>query len=216
MTTERGDWPISTDVTQVRAQLDALLRAGESLRADALSGESPSSLVGAVMAQFWIERMDDWDERVAHSLRQVFAPSPSRDKFIAVLPGRKPATFESTEDAFNRRRNDLHRQLEALRQLRAAVAPRTDVFLVHGRNLRAAEDLVLLMKEFGIHVPAWEGAAAAAKKGAPTNLEVVRAGMAQADAVVVLLTPDDEGQLKERFRRDDDPEWERTITGSRG
>jgi predicted nucleotide-binding protein len=80
------------------------------------------------------------------------------------------------------------------------------VFLVHGRDRAAGEALAELLKAFDLEVVSWREAAAHAGGGTPDTGDVVAAGLRLADAVVVLLTPDDVGYLRpDRREPDDDP-----------
>ena len=80
------------------------------------------------------------------------------------------------------------------------------VFLVDGRDHAARETLTELLKAFDLEVVSWREAAAHAGGGTPHTGDVVAAGLRLADAVVVLLTPDDVGYVRP-VRRDprDDP-----------
>jgi predicted nucleotide-binding protein len=80
------------------------------------------------------------------------------------------------------------------------------VFLVHGRDHAARETLAELLKAFDLEVVSWPEAAAHAGGGTPDTGDVVAAGLRLADAVVVLLTPDDVGYVRpDRHEPDDDP-----------
>src|SRR3954447_20795206 len=74
------------------------------------------------------------------------------------------------------------------------------VFLVHGRDAGARKALEALLKAFDLKVIPWRIAAAEAGGGTPYTGDIVAAGMSKADAVVVLLTPDDVGYLRRPFR----------------
>lgn len=54
---------------------------------------------------------------------------------------------------------------------------------------------------------------AATGKSSPYIGEVLEAAFTRAQAVVVLLTPDDEVRLREELRREDDPAYESNLTG---
>lgn len=90
---------------------------------------------------------------------------------------------------------------------------RRKVFLVHGRNGPAREALESLLRAFDLKVISWRQACTWAGGGSPYTGDVVAAGMQRADAVVVLLTPDDEGRLRPEFRQDRDGPDERELNG---
>jgi len=86
------------------------------------------------------------------------------------------------------------------------------VFLVHGRDHSARDALITLLKAFDLKVIQWRDAAEYAGGGTPYTGDIVAAGMANADAVVVLLTPDDIGCVRPYLREmtDGPHEWEPT------
>jgi Predicted nucleotide-binding protein containing TIR-like domain len=88
-----------------------------------------------------------------------------------------------------------------------------DVFLVHGRDHVARVALEALLKAFDLRVVSWDKATRVTGTATPYTGDVVRAGMDIAKAVVVLLTPDDIGQVSPRFREDWDGPDEVGPTG---
>jgi predicted nucleotide-binding protein len=59
----------------------------------------------------------------------------------------------------------------------------------------------------------WSAAVKATRKGAPYVGEVLDNAFAKASAVIVLITPDDEAQLKKEFRQSDDEPYEKRLMG---
>jgi hypothetical protein len=90
---------------------------------------------------------------------------------------------------------------------------RRSVFLVHGRDSEARKALESLLKAFDLKVIPWRRAAAQAGGGTPYTGDIVVAGMNMADAVVVLLTPDDVGYLRRPFRNERDSKDDLEPTG---
>jgi predicted nucleotide-binding protein len=88
----------------------------------------------------------------------------------------------------------------AQRDVGPAASPRRRVFLVHGRDRFARESLTALLRAFDLKVIEWREASAHAGGGTPYTGDIVAAGMELADAVVVLLTPDDIGYVRPAFR----------------
>jgi len=86
------------------------------------------------------------------------------------------------------------------------------VFVVHGRNERAREALFSFLRAIGLQPTEWSQALELTGKAAPYVGEILDAAFRAAQAVVVLLTPDDYARLREAFVRDSDPEWERVPT----
>ena len=69
------------------------------------------------------------------------------------------------------------------------------------------------LRALGLSPLEWDKAIALTKSGTPYVGTVLDAAFAKAKAVVVILSPDDEAQLREPFRTRDDPPFERKLTG---
>jgi predicted nucleotide-binding protein len=69
------------------------------------------------------------------------------------------------------------------------------VMVVHGRNERARDALFTFLRSVGLRPIEWEQAVAETGDGSPHNLAAVRAAMGVAQAVIVLLTAEDEARL---------------------
>lgn len=72
-----------------------------------------------------------------------------------------------------------------------------NVFIVHGRDKKALTNVVAFLKQCGLNPTTFEEAKELVETSSPTIIEVVDKGMAEAQAVLVLLTPDDEARLKD-------------------
>jgi predicted nucleotide-binding protein len=79
-------------------------------------------------------------------------------------------------------------------ELRQSGDPRR-VMVVHGRNKRARDAMFTFLRALGLSPVEWEQAVAETGFGTPHNLEAVRAAMTLAQAVVVILTAEDQGGL---------------------
>lgn len=95
---------------------------------------------------------------------------------------------------------------------RAGTVDRKSVFVVHGRNLKARDSLFDFLRSIGLHPIEWSEAILATKKPSPYVGEVLDAAFSMAQAVVVLMTPDDEARLLEPFRKAGDPPYESQLT----
>ena len=91
-----------------------------------------------------------------------------------------------------------------------SAAPKRRVFLVHGRNLKAKNAITNLLRAFDLRLISWDEASARTGMGTPYTGDVVIAGIEDADAVVVLFTPDDLGCTRPEFLQPEDAEEERT------
>ena len=69
------------------------------------------------------------------------------------------------------------------------------VMVVHGRNHRARDAMVLFLRALGLDPIEWDQAVRETGTGTPHNLEAVRAAMEIGQAVVVVLTAEDRAGL---------------------
>lgn len=87
------------------------------------------------------------------------------------------------------------------------------VFVVYGRDDTLRKDLFAFLRALNLEPMEWTKGIAATKSGSPTVMQIIDAIFEQAVAAVVLLSPDDESQLKAKFHKASDPEYEKTLTG---
>jgi predicted nucleotide-binding protein len=87
------------------------------------------------------------------------------------------------------------------------------VFLVHGRDDDARKQLETFLTSLHINVIDWSKALVLCGKPSPYVGEVIDAGFANAQAIVVLMTPDDVAYLKNDFWRAGDGPSEKKPTG---
>lgn len=88
----------------------------------------------------------------------------------------------------------------------------TSVWIVHGRNTKAANELRRFLRALGLQPLEWNDAVGRTRQGSPYIGEVLDRAFAAAAAVVVLLTPDDEGRLRALFRRTGEAAYEVALT----
>lgn len=87
------------------------------------------------------------------------------------------------------------------------------VFVAYGRDESKYLALFNFIRALGLHPLEWSHASDATKRTAPQTIETVENGLRMAQAMVILLTPDDEARLRENFRKPDDPSFEVDLTG---
>jgi len=115
----------------------------------------------------------------------------------------------SSADAVNLSVSETSKEVQMLEE-----DVRRRVFVVHGRNTGAKDELCTFLRSIDLYVVEWEELAKETRKGAPYTGQVLDQAFNQEkiQAVVVLLTGDDEGRLLEPFRKDSDPEYEHRLT----
>jgi predicted nucleotide-binding protein len=86
------------------------------------------------------------------------------------------------------------------------------VFIVHGRNQKAHDAIVAFLEALKLEPRDFDDFVQKSK-GSPYVGEILNTAYAEAQAVVVLLTPDDEVRLKAEFHRENEPDYEKTLAG---
>jgi predicted nucleotide-binding protein len=86
------------------------------------------------------------------------------------------------------------------------------VFVVHGRNNAAREAVFTFLRAIGLRPLEWSEIVQATGKASPYIGEVLETGFSIAQAVVVLMTPDDEARLREQYRGSVEPPHETDLT----
>ncbi|MHC8609088.1 TIR domain-containing protein [Paenarthrobacter ureafaciens] len=87
------------------------------------------------------------------------------------------------------------------------------VFVVHGRDDYAHQELNKFLHHLGLRVYSWNQAKLDAPGQQPTTLEIVRTGLNHCQAILVLFTPDDVANVKPEFVKPNDGPHEINPTG---
>jgi predicted nucleotide-binding protein len=87
------------------------------------------------------------------------------------------------------------------------------VFVVHGRNEEARKAMFSLLRALGLKPIEWSQAIKKTGESSPYVGTILEIAFREAAAVVVLLTPDDEARLKKKYRKPQEPNYERKLTG---
>ncbi len=85
------------------------------------------------------------------------------------------------------------------------------VFVVHGRNQDARVAMFAFLRSLGLSPLEWEQAVRHTGSGAPHLGEILSQALNEVQAVVVLLTGDDEARLRPELVRAHDPPFEREL-----
>jgi predicted nucleotide-binding protein len=86
------------------------------------------------------------------------------------------------------------------------------VFVVHGRNEKLRIDLFSFLRTIGLNPIEFSEAVRLTGKAAPYIGEILDAAFRNAQAVIVLLSPDDEARLRTEFQTSHDPPDEKDLT----
>jgi predicted nucleotide-binding protein len=88
----------------------------------------------------------------------------------------------------------------------------TKVFVIHGRDLRLRDGMFTFLRSISLEPIEWIEAVALTGKSAPYVGEVLDAAFSKAQAIVVMLTGDDEARLRAQFRQEAEPAHETDLT----
>lgn len=142
-----------------------------------------------------VKTEDFWDQRIQEGIKSVehnwTAPSLEGTQSISEIPGLEAAGIESHEPARQRK----------------------TVFVIHGRDERLRNAVFAFLRALHLEPLEWIEAIQLTRKASPYIGEILKAAFKKAQAVVVLLSPDDETKLCERLLRPDDSPSERELAG---
>jgi predicted nucleotide-binding protein len=86
------------------------------------------------------------------------------------------------------------------------------VMVVHGRNAAARDAMFAFLRRLGLNPLDWDDLIDRTGSAAPFIGEVLNAAFSSAQAVVVLLTPDDEARLRDEYQAAEEEPFETELT----
>lgn len=92
-------------------------------------------------------------------------------------------------------------------------SPGKSIWIVHGRDEKIRRAMFDFVRSVGLEPLEWSSAVKATRKGSPYPGEVLDKAFAKASAVIVLLTPDDEAQLRRVHWRKGEEAYEKKLMG---
>jgi predicted nucleotide-binding protein len=197
-------WRRTTDAERQRNIREAVLDWLEERRSAPLSdfGADPRAAVyGIPMTAAEAHRAVDW--LVRRGQAAVRADALDGSQVVEVVAERPGSGVAARRATVRRGRRAGERERAGGRK----------VFLVHGRDHEAREALIVLLQAFDLRVISWREAAEHAGGGTPYTGDIVAAGLRLADAVVVLMTPDDVGYVRPARRDTHDGPHDLEPTG---
>lgn len=88
----------------------------------------------------------------------------------------------------------------------------SQVFVVHGRNQQIRQGVFRFLRAIGLNPIEWTKAIELTGKSTPYIGEILDAALDKAQAIVVVMTPDDEARLRDEFLKGDDATYENELT----
>ncbi|MEU9730643.1 nucleotide-binding protein [Streptomyces sp. NPDC048002] len=104
-------------------------------------------------------------------------------------------------------------EAERAARARADYGRSRSVFVVHGRDEEVRTAMFGLLRRLDLRPLEWERLVRATGGTAPFLGEVIEKALSQAQAALVLLTPDDAAMLHPQLRGAQEPSYERQLTG---
>jgi predicted nucleotide-binding protein len=93
-----------------------------------------------------------------------------------------------------------------------SMVDKTKVFVVHGRNEKLRQAMFDFLRSIGLEPIEWGQAKHFTGKPSPYIGEILDVAFRKAQAIVVMLTPDDEARLREELHGTDEPDYELNLT----
>ena len=163
-----------------------------------------------------------WRETTSTVLRSVFASEDPAVEFSRNV-GTPPRQGSYLKDRVEVERQNLHEYLRRVKLLVQSVMRSDDIngkepesrtqriFIVHGRDGKLREAIFAFLRAIGLNPIEWNQAAALTGVPAPYIGQILDAAFRHAQAVVVVLSPDDEVRLRPELTTDSDSTSETEI-----
>lgn len=117
---------------------------------------------------------------------------PKADPVSSVFS--QPPSFSQSKSPF-----DTGGLMAAFAESKKPPRDRSRVFIVHGRDMRPVEVLKQYLNFLGLRMMSWSDAVNLTGKTQPHTYDIVKAGMDNAAAIIVIFSPDDEARTKQEF-----------------
>ena len=183
-----------------------------------------------------------WHQDVETAIREIFPGKkshqsrfPSEDSFSRGVfragEGHRPAAdAQWFSDALKRADSVLHSMVDEIQiywgdngtaedpygpQAASKVLAKPDaksVFVVYGRNEVARKSMFDFLRAIGLTPKEWSQLIKETGEASPYPGHILDSAFSNAQAVVVLMTPDDEVRLRKEFRKKNDEDYERRLT----
>jgi predicted nucleotide-binding protein len=163
----------------------------------------PRNVAALLVARDWHVNFSQFASEVDLAMMRGVSSYPHTATATASAPAQTDTTAQPTKRSGPKRK--------AVTSKSSKIAD--TVFVVHGRNVKARDELTHFLRTLDIRVIEWSKAVALTRKPNPYIGEVIDAGFQNAQAIVVLLTGDDEARLKDKFLTPGDQPFERKPTG---
>jgi CAP12/Pycsar effector protein, TIR domain len=201
--------PLRRPSAEVEEIIDRFVQVGTDLMADSENLNSVADI------EEWVHKTERWHALTRDALRESYADDgAAAEEFYNAATGGIFAQWGQSEgEEFGNRRKATDRGIRTLISLKdrlefaeeasdaseqtepASTKDPRRVMVVHGRNAAAQKAIFMFLRALGLSPTEWEDAVAATGTASPHNLAAVRAAMDLAQAVIVILTAEDQAGL---------------------
>jgi len=206
---------------EVRAKLQSQINEGEKIIKFPVGNEQELKLAREAYSQ--------WHDYNVALITKLFTSDPTcikscmRSSPIPMFPtfhDKVRILLNSVDSELNELRSVM-RRLELFEEdAKVDMAPlaseiqsvdKKKLFVIHGRNEQLRRAMFDFLRAIGLKPLEWTQALATTEKTSPYIGEIIDAAFRQVQAVVVLLSGDDEARLREEFIQDSDSDYEREL-----
>lgn len=194
----------------------------------------------ALMPEYPWGQIEAWMAKVTPMIRQEwpdhfedFKNATKKPRQYFLVPGKDPSETNAKNQQFalqaksrilgfidgliqvaqlRDRAVDVRQTRSAVEEAMATGRDTRNVFVVHGRNMVARDAIFSLLRAVDLNPLEWERIVHATGKGSPYVGDVLKKGFEIAQAIVVLMTPDDEARLTEQLWKTDEEPHEKVLT----
>lgn len=122
------------------------------------------------------------------------------------------AIYKIASDAYNFALKNIEPTQTVGKMVESSPDPKK-VFVIHGRDERLRDGMFQFLRALGLDPLEWSRATALTGKASPYIGEILDAAFHHAKAVLALLSPDDQARLREDLVNENDPDYEKQLTG---
>jgi predicted nucleotide-binding protein len=152
---------------------------------------------------------------ISYGTRHVSDSDADRQHRFEVGIPRTITMLEGLCSKLEEKRSELSQTLRSEIASRELISDTTDsrrVFVVHGRNSQARDAMFTFLRAIDLNPIEWSEAVRLTNKPNPIIGEILDTAFNYAQAVLVLMTPDDIAWLHPNLQSEDDPLYEKTPT----
>ena len=151
-------------------------------------------------------------ERVDTRFRKRLGPLDFHNSILMAIASARSVTFPKLSAELNYYTNITEAEMGSLTEQQNLVTDKRKIWVIYGRNELARKAMFEFLRAIGLKPMEWSETIGLSEKGSPYIGEVLQAGFKNAQAVVVVISGDDEAKLRYEFVSDSDHDYEKNFT----